>query len=170
MTTNFTHRRYGLFELIVPILNVYLGLRRQTRTQIHDRRLYVRTNFSHLSVICSNCISSFQECDGAIVTTSYAYESVSLDAVKQWFSDMQKEVHVLGPLLPPGYGTRMQNGEEGTSVDIETFLREMLVKHGKRSVFFVRSFPFFCVRTYIIFVRFPLALSTGHQSRNTLTN
>ena len=79
------------------------------------------------------------------MTTSYVYESVSLDAVKQWFSDMQKDVHVLGPLLPPGYGTKTQNGEEGTSVDIEKFLGEMLVQHGKQSVFFVRSFPF--VRT-----------------------
>ena len=63
--------------------------------------------------------------------------------MKQWFSDLQKEVHILGPLLPPGYGTKTQNGEEGTSVDIERFLGEMLVQHGKRSVFFVRSFPFF---------------------------
>ena len=55
-------------------------------------------------------------CDAAIVTTSYAYESVSLDAVKQWFSDIQKEVHVLEPLLPPGYGTKTQNSEEGIRV------------------------------------------------------
>jgi hypothetical protein len=48
--------------------------------------------------------------------------------MKEWFSDMQKEVHVLGPLLPPGYGTKTQNGEEGASVDIETFLEEMLVR------------------------------------------
>ena len=76
------------------------------------------------------------------MTTSYAYESASLDAVKQWFSDMQKEVHVLGPLLPPSYGTETQNNEEGTNVDIETFLGDMLVQHGKRSVFFVKFFPF----------------------------
>ena len=66
--------------------------------------------------------------------------------MKQWFSDMQKEVHVLGPLLPPGYGTKTQDSEEGTSVDIETFLGKMLEQHGKRSVFFVNSFFFFfCV-------------------------
>ena len=82
-----------------------------------------------------------QECDAIIVTTSYAYESLSLDAVKQWFSDMQKEVHVLGPLLPSGYGIKTQNGEEGKSIDTETFLGEMLVKYGERSVFFVRPFP-----------------------------
>jgi hypothetical protein len=65
--------------------------------------------------------------------------------MKQWFSDMQKEVHILGPLLPSGYGIETQNSEEGASVDIETFLGEMLVQHGKRSVFFVRFFLFFCI-------------------------
>jgi hypothetical protein len=72
---------------------------------------------------------------------------MSLDAMKQWFLDMQKEVHVLGPLLPAGYGTEIRNIEEGASVDIETFLEEMLQQHGKRSLFFVRSFPFFQVPT-----------------------
>ena len=61
---------------------------------------------------------------------------------------MQKEVHVLGPLLPPCYGAEMQNNEEGTNVDIETFLGNMLVQNGKRSVFFVRFLPFFCVRIH----------------------
>jgi len=66
--------------------------------------------------------------------------------MKEWFSDMRKEVHVLGPLLPIGYGTETQNTEEGASgSDIETFLGEMLLKHGKRSVFFVRSLSFFWV-------------------------
>ena len=54
-------------------------------------------------------------------------------------------MHILGPLLPPGYGIETQNNEEGTNVDIETFLGEMLVQHGKQSVFFVRSFLFFQV-------------------------
>jgi hypothetical protein len=112
----------------------------------------VRTKFSQSWIFHSNSISSFQECDGAIVTTSYAYESASLDAVKLWFSDMQKEVHVIGPLLPSGYGTKPQNSEEGMNIDIETFLGEMLVQHGKRSVFFVRSYSFslFCDRTSYI--------------------
>ena len=80
-----------------------------------------------------------------IMNTSYAFDSESLDAMKQWFSDSQKEMHVLGPLLPFGYGTKTQNSEEGASVDIETFLGKMLVQHGKRSVFFVRSFLFCCI-------------------------
>ena len=84
-----------------------------------------------------------RECDATIVTSSYIYESVPLNAMKQWFSDIRKEIYVLGPLLPAGYGTEIQNTEEGASVDIETFLGEMLQQHEKRSVFFVRSFPFF---------------------------
>ena len=60
---------------------------------------------------------------------------------------MQKEVHVLGPLLPSGYATETQNCEEGVSTDIEAFLREMQVQYGKRSVFFVSFFPFFCLPT-----------------------
>jgi len=76
----------------------------------------------------------FRECDAIIVTTSYVYESLSLDALKQWLFSMQKEVHVLGPLLPAGFGT---DREEGASVDIKTFLGDMLVQHGKRSVFLV---------------------------------
>ena len=89
--------------------------------------------------------------------------------MKQWLSNMQKEVHVLGPLLPAGFGT---DNEEGASVDIETFLEEMLVQHGERSVFLVRSFPFFLVlqTIYNFLLRFPLALSIGRQLRNTLTS
>ena len=90
----------------------------------------------------------FRECDAMIVTTSYAYESASLDAMKQWFSDMQKEIHVLGPLLPSGYGIEIQNSEEEASIDMEAFLGEMLVQHGKRSVFFASlSSPFSRVQT-----------------------
>ena len=62
--------------------------------------------------------------------------------MKQWVSEIHKEVYVLGPLLLAGYGTKIQNHEEGANFDIETFLGEMLVRHGKRSVFLV-SFFFF---------------------------
>ena len=132
----------------------------------------MKTITSQSSAFNSYFVSSYQECDAAIVTASYAYESVSLDALKQCFSEMRKEVYALGPLLPLGYGTKTQNGEEGTSVDIETFLGEMLIKHGERSVFFVRFFLFFSVRTYrrLCFLRFPSGLYSGHRFGNTLTN
>ena len=60
---------------------------------------------------------------------------------------MRKELHVLGPLLPVGYGTKPQNTEEGASDDIEAFLGQMLVQYGKQSVYFVRLFPFLSVPT-----------------------
>ena len=71
--------------------------------------------------------SVFRECDATIVTTSYTYKSSSLDAMKQWFSDMQKEIYVLGPLLPSGYGIETQKSEEGANLDVEVFLAEMQV-------------------------------------------
>ena len=112
--------------------------------------------------------SSFRECDAAIINTSYAYESLSLDAMKQWFSDMQKEIYVLGPHLPSGYGTETQNAEAGASFDIETFLGEMLVQHGKASVFFVRFFSSSAFQLSKNFLRFPLALSSIPRFRNML--
>ena len=86
--------------------------------------------------------------------------------MKQWFSELRKEVHVLGPLLPAGFGTDSQNNEEGASADIETFLGEMLVQRGKRSVFFVRTFFFLGVLTTTYFSsgflwHSPLAVSFG---------
>ena len=92
--------------------------------------------------------------------------------MKQWLFDIQKDVYVLGPLLPPGYGSKMQDNQEGASVEIETFLGKMLAQHGKRSVFFVKPFLFLsAVELHTLdFLRFPLVLSTGHLYRNTLTN
>ena len=78
--------------------------------------------------------------------------------MKHWFSDMQKEVHVLGPLLPPGYDIESRNSEERTNVDFETFLGEMLVQHGS---IFCKILSFLLRSNYIIFLRFPLALPTG---------
>ena len=103
------------------------------------------------------------------MTTSSAYDSDSLDALKRWFFDMQKELHVLGPLLPDGYGfkTRISHGEEGTNVNIERFLGEMLVQYGERSVFLVlTTFFFFAFESHIynfsgFLWLFLLAISSG---------
>ena len=51
--------------------------------------------------------------------------------MKQWFSEMQKELYVLGPLLPPGYGIETQKSEEGASVDIEMFLFSLMHPPGQ---------------------------------------
>ena len=81
---------------------------------------------------------------------------------------MQKEVHVLGPLLPSGCGIETQNGEERASVDIEAFLGEMQLQHGKHSVFFVRFFLFSAFQLNKFLLRFPLGLSSIPQFRNML--
>src|ERR1700761_7094904 len=95
------------------ILNnsVRLGSTGRIPYQNDTRRLRVRIKFSWLlSVFYSNLHSVFNECDAVIITSSYIYENASLDAMKQWFSGMQKEVHVLGPLLPAGYGIEIEHG------------------------------------------------------------
>ena len=148
-------------------LNLYLASARERCPPLHQSRLQVRIKFSVSSVFYSIFNSLFRECDAIILNTSYDYEDVSLTAIKQWLSSMQKELHAVGPLLPTGFGT---DNEEGTSIDIVTFLEEMLVQHGKRSVFLVRSFPFFWVPTKLFFLRSPLAPSIGRQFRNTLTS
>ena len=86
--------------------------------------------------------SSYRQSDATIINTSYAYESESLEAMKKWFSEMQKELFVLGPLLPAGYGIETQKIEDGSSADIETFLGDMLVQHGEGSVYYVRFISF----------------------------
>ena len=76
---------------------------------------------------------------------------------------MQKEVHVVGPLLPHGYGTKIKSSEEGTNADIETFLGEMLTQHGKQSVFFVRSFPFsFFLCLNFVHKNFQVSFGSSH--------
>ena len=103
----FSRRRYDLIELTDFHLNwtssyEWLNLRYRTCQQTHRRRLYVRSRFIlAASILFKSPSSLFEECDAAIVSSiSCAYKSDSLDAVKQWFFDIQKEVHVLGPFLP----------------------------------------------------------------------
>ena len=141
----------------------------ETLPHHHKRRLCVRIKSSQSSIFYSISNSSFRECDATIINTSYAYESpASLHAMKQWLSDMQKEIYVVGPLPPPGYGVEIQKSEEGASVDIEKFLGEMLAEYGKGSLFFVSYFLFFRIRLNRCLLRFPLALRSIPQLPNTL--
>lgn len=154
MITNFCRRRYAVSFCVneICIRRIYerLGSPWWFQPQHpHKKRLCVRIEISQSWLLYSTFNSTFRECDATIINNSYAYESVSMDAMKDWFSEMQKELHVLGPLLPPGYGTETQNSEAGSSVDIETFLEEMLVQHGKKSVYFVRWLSSFRIQVLI---------------------
>ncbi|KAG5647511.1 hypothetical protein DXG03_009448 [Asterophora parasitica] len=74
--------------------------------------------------------------DAQLLITSDAYEKESLDAVRAWFSDSQKPVYAVGPLLPAASAsTRSDLDESGTNV--ATFLDNALQKYGQRSVLFI---------------------------------
>ncbi|KAF8965569.1 UDP-Glycosyltransferase/glycogen phosphorylase [Flammula alnicola] len=79
--------------------------------------------------------SFLQESDGTILTTCEAYENTgALKAMKSWLSDWNKSSFSIGPLLPLGYGVDDQSSRGDTGV--ETFMDEMLVRYGKKSVLF----------------------------------
>jgi hypothetical protein len=42
----------------------------------------------------------FRECDAIVVTTSYVYESASLDPTKQWLSNIRKKYMFLDLFCP----------------------------------------------------------------------
>jgi len=55
-------------------------------------------------------------------SSAEAYEKVSLKAVESWLSDMSIPLYVVGPLLPPNYGTDTALlGIEG-DIEFKTFL------------------------------------------------
>ena len=87
-----------------------------------------KTNFSfncHL-LIYYIYYRSFREGDATIINNSYAYETVSLDAMN--FETVVLR-HAKGTSCSltspsPGYATETQTVETGSSVDIETFFEE----------------------------------------------
>lgn len=81
-------------------------------------------------LICFN--SGLKEGDAVFVTSAYAFEDESIDALKTFFSQWNKEVFIIGPLLPSGYGTVTESARG--SKETEDFLERAKKKHGERSV------------------------------------
>ena len=75
-----------------------------------------------------------------IITAAEAYEKVTLKALDSWLSEMSIPLYVVGPLLPPTYGSDAASSyvDEG-DVEFKTFLNSMLSQHGEKSVVFVRG-------------------------------
>jgi len=69
------------------------------------------------------------------MASSYAFESESLQAMKSWFADWNKELFAVGPLLPSGYGFTKQSSRGAT--EIENFMDRALKEYGEKSVVFV---------------------------------
>lgn len=78
-----------------------------------------------------------KESDGSFVVSAYAFEEESIKAFKSWQSDINKEVYVVGPLLPPSSGA--VSGSARGSVETEMFLKKAQTEHGPNSVFYVCS-------------------------------
>lgn len=79
------------------------------------------------------------ESDVILVTTTYAFEKESLEGLKSWFSDWNKDVFVIGPLLPSGYGT-LADSPRGSN-EIQEFLDKKQSEDGPNSVVLVRKWP-----------------------------
>ncbi|KAJ7746615.1 UDP-Glycosyltransferase/glycogen phosphorylase [Mycena metata] len=75
------------------------------------------------------------ECDGIIISTAEAYETISVKALDSYFATLSKPLYAVGPLLPPTseYGPQIAPAD----VIFKRFLDEMHAQHGEHSVVFI---------------------------------
>ncbi|KDR73124.1 hypothetical protein GALMADRAFT_158263 [Galerina marginata CBS 339.88] len=88
-----------------------------------------------IGMIVRGCQTVLRECDGVFLSSAHSFEERSIAAAKLWFSEMQKEFFVIGPLLPISYGTKAQSPRG--AADVEAFLDKILVRCGRNSVVFI---------------------------------
>ncbi|KAF4610327.1 hypothetical protein D9613_010450 [Agrocybe pediades] len=73
-------------------------------------------------------------CDGVVMASSYAFENESLQSMKSWFADWNKELFAVGPLLPAGYGFAKQSARGAD--EVEAFMEKALKEYGEKSISF----------------------------------
>ncbi|KIM47087.1 glycosyltransferase family 1 protein [Hebeloma cylindrosporum] len=85
----------------------------------------------------------FDQCDAALIASSYSYEGAALGQMKSHFKS-RLPIYCVGPLLPSGYGrpsvverSESNNLNSRVESDVQVFLNEMRDKYGKRSVVFI---------------------------------
>lgn len=71
-----------------------------------------------------------------VSTTSCPKDRHCIEGVKTWFSEAQKDVYGVGPLLPRSYWDTVQS--DGGAANIRNFLDKMHEEYGGKSVVFVR--------------------------------
>ncbi|KDR73134.1 hypothetical protein GALMADRAFT_721937 [Galerina marginata CBS 339.88] len=81
------------------------------------------------------CYTVIHECDGVFMTSAYAFENEALATTRFWLLELKKDIYVIGPLLPLGYGTVAQSSR-GAS-EIEVFLDNMLLQRGQKAILFI---------------------------------
>ncbi|PPQ96596.1 hypothetical protein CVT26_010751, partial [Gymnopilus dilepis] len=94
-----------------------------------------------MSMALRGCYSLLEQCDGILLTTAHAAEPVAVEALRSWFSTWNKSTHVIGPLLPSGFGTVKQTSRGAT--DVEEFLDKAAAQFGDKSVLFISFGTFY---------------------------
>ncbi|KAF8509037.1 hypothetical protein JB92DRAFT_3188895, partial [Gautieria morchelliformis] len=90
------------------------------------------------------------ECDGFVSIFNANYESIGLDVTRMWLAKTNRPVYAVGPLIPPGFrefalsdaAKQLDIASSTNCGEFQTFLDDMLKRHGERSVIYVsfRSF------------------------------
>lgn len=84
-----------------------------------------------------NCI---MKSDGLICSTAEVLEPVSFAALREWFNELGKTVHIVGPLIPDSGKSGAIAGETKQSADgniINDFLDKTLKSHGEKSLLYI---------------------------------
>ncbi|KAM5530922.1 hypothetical protein V8D89_015412 [Ganoderma adspersum] len=83
---------------------------------------------------------SVQAMDGMLLVTPECYEPAAVAAMRSWFGETGREVHVCGPLLPATSKVTAQTHERkhvGGSNEIEEFLDATLKTSGPKSLLYI---------------------------------
>ncbi|KDR73136.1 hypothetical protein GALMADRAFT_722028 [Galerina marginata CBS 339.88] len=88
-----------------------------------------------VSMIIRGCYTVVHECDGVFMASAYAFENEALDTTRSWLLESKKDIYVIGPLLPRGYGTVAQSSRGAG--EIEVFLDKMLLQRGGKAVLYI---------------------------------
>jgi len=93
-----------------------------------------------LGMVRMSLAGAIMKSDGVICTTPEVVEPESFAAFRDWFSEMGKSVHVIGPLIPHIKSSAAVAGEVKQSMngnEIEAFLEKRLHSHGEKSMLYI---------------------------------
>ena len=78
-------------------------------------------------------------CDGLVIATPHFYEPrESLDALVEWFGKTNREVHIIGPLLPTADDAgATERKQSEMAQEIDSFMTRIMASHGPRSMLYV---------------------------------
>ena len=79
---------------------------------------------------------------GMIIASPEVYEPVAIAAMKKWWGEMQRQVWVIGPLMPSPSREEAIAGEEAQSAsfgEIKQFMDKTLSSHGEISMLYVSA-------------------------------